>query len=305
MAKILITTTSFGEVDSRPLEYCRKGNDVSINPLGRKLTEAELLNLGSEADGIIAGTEVYNRKLLGEFTKLKVISRCGAGMDNIDLEVAGQRGIKVYATPDAPTLAVAELTVGLMFNLLRKINLMDAELKKCIWKKHMGSLLQGKKIGLIGLGRIGKRVAQLLMPFGVEIAYYDTKTQSRSLPLQLKPLFDLLSWADIVSVHCSASADGKKIIGRDEFMRMKKGVYFINVARGDFIDEAALYQALKEGQLSAAALDVFEKEPYTGPLSELDNVILTPHIGSYARESRINMEIQAVKNLLEGLQLVR
>jgi len=302
MAKILISTSSFGKDDITPLEYCRQGNEVILNPFGRKLTSDELIELASEVDGIIAGTEYIDKTVLEKLPKLKVISRCGVGMDNIDLDTAAELGVKVYNTADAPTLAVAELTVGLMLALLRRITLSDHGLRNSIWNKHMGSLLSGKNVGIIGFGRIGKKVAELLLPFRVNIAYYDIAPQDVKFPCQLRPLEELLSWADIITLHCSTSHGAKTIIGKEELKQMKKGAYLINTSRGGLVDEEALYLSLKEGHLSAAALDVYEKEPYTGPLRELENIILTPHVGSYAKESRIEMEMQAVRNLLEGLK---
>jgi len=301
MAKIFISTTSFAKFDSTTLEYCRKGNEVKLNPFARKLTSEELIGLAKDSEGIIAGTELYDRNVLEGLPKLKVISRCGVGLDNIDIEAASELGIKIYNTADAPTLAVAELTIGLILDLLRKISLMDRQLRKGTWQKYMGNLLEGKNIGIIGFGRIGKKVAEILFSFKTNIAYYDICTKDANAAYVFKTMQDLLSWADIVTLHCSASAEAGEIIGKGELSHMKRGAYLINVARGSLIDEEALYMCLKDGHLAGAALDVFKKEPYTGKLSKLDNVILTPHIGSYALECRVEMEMQAVKNLLEGL----
>ena len=164
----------------------------------------------------------------------------------------------------------------------------------------MGSILSDKKVGIIGFGRIGRKVAELLSSFGCEIAYVDPYVEDGIMGLSRLPMSKLLRWADIISVHVSGE---DRLIGKDEIRMMKKEGLLINVSRGGVIDEDALYQALKEGYLSGAALDVFEQEPYKGPLKELDNTILTPHIGSYAKEARIKMEIQAVENLLKGLEL--
>ncbi|MBW2003748.1 MAG: phosphoglycerate dehydrogenase [Deltaproteobacteria bacterium] len=299
--KIVITTSSFAAYDRSPLDELKKNQiEYTINPYGRKLTSSEVINLAKDADGLVAGTEPLNEEVLENLPELKVISRCGAGLDNVDLEKAKELSIKVYSTPYGPTLAVAELALGLMLDLLRKITAMDRELRKSVWKKQMGSLLTGKKVGIWGFGRIGQKVAQLLAPLGVEIAYYDIRTVEGAIPLKSKN--ELLSWADIITLHCSANADGKYTIGETELKLMKDNAWLINASRGGLVDETALYSALQKGKLAGAALDVFENEPYTGPLCELDNVILTPHIGSYARESRIEMEMQAVRNLINGVQ---
>jgi D-3-phosphoglycerate dehydrogenase len=298
--KIAITTTSFGKYDPRPLEKLSKAHmDYVLNPYGKKLEKEEVIELAEGADGIIAGTEVLDKYTLGELKKLKVISRCGVGMDNIDLDACGGLGIKVFNTPDGPTLAVAELTVTVILDLLRKVSLMDRQLRSGAWQKNMGNLLYGKKVAIIGFGRIGQKVAGLLKPFGVQIAYCDVCSISCSFTAMHKD--ELVSWANIITLHCSAGLDNGPIIGKAELGRMKKGSWLINASRGGLVDEEALYSSLKNGHLSGAALDVFNKEPYTGALSKLDNIILTPHIGSYAMESRVGMEIQAARNLIKGL----
>lgn len=300
MKKIAITTSTFGEYDEKPMIVLKeKGYKVEVNPYGRKLKEKEVVTFCKDAVGIIAGTEALSDVSMSSMGNLKVISRCGGGIDNVDLGAADRLGIKVFNTPDAPVLAVAELTIGLMLDLLRKVCWMDRETHIGQWQKRMGSLLQGKKVGINGFGRIGKKVAELLWPFSCEIAYTDPFAGDGLLGLRRLSLKDLLGWADIVTLHVSVH---DKLIGVNEFQQMKKGAWLINTSRGGVVDESALYNYLKNGHLSGAALDVFEEEPYTGPLKELDNVILTPHIGSYARESRIEMERKAVENLLKGLR---
>ena len=300
--KIAITTTSFGEYDRSPLDRLEKEQILYIlNPHGRKLSKEQVADLAKGVDGIIAGTEPLNGWVLNNLPGLKVISRCGAGTDNVDLEVAVRLGIKVFNTPYGPTLAVAELAVGLILDLLRRISQMDRELRIGTWKKRMGNLLQGKRIGIIGFGRIGQKVAELLLPFGVEIGYCDVREVSCSISCTSQDLQTLLAWADIITVHLSTAKENGAIIGKCEIQLMKRGAWLVNVARGGIVDEEALHEALKEGHLAGAALDVFDKEPYNGPLSALENVILTPHIGSYALEARVAMERQAVENLIQGL----
>jgi len=301
MNKIAITTTTFGEYDKEPLNLLdMNGFHVKLNPYQRRLKKDEVIELCKDAIGIIAGTETLDVDIMETLTTLKVISRCGAGINNVSLVDADRIGIKVYNTPDAPTSAVAELTVGLMINLLRKVSRMDKELKMGQWKKRMGNLLCGKKVGIKGMGRIGTKIVELLKPFGCEIAYADPFVEDGLLGLQRLSLKDMLCWADIVTVHVGV---GEKLIGKKEFQCMKKGALIINTSRGGVVDETVLYENLKNGRLSGAAIDVFEQEPYTGSLKELDNVILTPHIGSYAIEARAQMEKEAVENLLKGLRV--
>jgi D-3-phosphoglycerate dehydrogenase len=303
MPKVAITTTSFAEFDDQSLQALSdSGFEVALNPYGRKLSGDEVIKIAADAVGLIAGTELLDKIVLEKLPLLKVISRCGAGLDNVDLDTAEKLGIKVFNTPDAPTLAVAELTIGLILNLLRKVHVMNEAARKGIWEKKMGNLLSGKKVGIIGFGRIGQKVGELLSAFGVELRYCDVEAKDCKFKCGRMPLDHLLSWADIITLHVSLSAEHKSLISRKELEAMKKGGLLINVSRGGVVDEQALYNALYKNHLSGAALDVFEREPYKGPLTKLDNIIITPHIGSYAAESRIRMEFQSVENLLRGLE---
>ena len=301
---IAITNTTFGKFDKKPLQMLYdQGFRVRLNPYGRKLQEEELIALTRDAIGAIAGTENWSTRVIEAVSNLRVISRCGVGIDNVNLEMAEKRGIKVYNTPDAPTQAVAELTVGLILALLRRVLFMDRNIRKGLWDKQMGNLLFGKKIGIIGFGRIGRRVAELLKAIGAEVSFFDPAVPEKEQGIFAKMEFNnLLKKSDIVSLHLSYSQENHKLIGKQELSLMQQGAFLINCSRGGIVDEEALYSALKEARLAGAAVDVFEQEPYRGPLRELDNVILTPHIGSYAREARIEMEMQAVENLLSGLK---
>lgn len=301
---VSITTTSFAQNSREPIDLLEsEGYSITFNPYGNTLKDDEVVRLCKDSIGIIAGTETLDKDVINKLTKLKVISRCGAGLDNVDLDAAGRLGIKVFNTPDAPTMAVAELTVGLILDLLRKVSQMDREVRNGQWKKRMGNLLSEKRVGIIGFGRIGRKVADLLSPFNCKVAYNDINVivnENEKKPgIEWLELDELLKSSDVVSLHVSSK---KQIIGEREIGLMKKGVWLVNVSRGGVIDEDALFKALKDGHLAGAALDVFKEEPYTGPLQELDNVILTPHVGSYAIESRIKMEMEAAENLLKGLK---
>ncbi len=298
--RVLTTTSSFGKADSTPLDSLKEKCEVILNPYGRKLTTEEFIDLTQNVDGVIAGVESISRDALSQRRNLKVISRCGVGMDNVDCKACEEFGIKLYNTPLAPVSSVAELTIAIMLDVLKNVSNMNIAIKSGKWSKMTGLMLGGKKVGIIGLGRIGKRVAELLMAFGVDIAYTDIKKMD--VPFSFMDKQDLLKWADIVTIHSSFCKEGQYIIGRDELSLMN-GTFLVNTARGRFVDEAALYDALKEGILAGAALDVFDKEPYEGKLVTLDNVILTPHVASSAKESRAIMEMEAVQNLFEGLGL--
>jgi len=302
--KITITTTSFAKFDDQPLKFLKdSGFEVILNPYGRKLSGDEVVEIASDAVALIAGTESLDMTVLEKLPLLKVISRCGTGIDNIDLEAAEKLEVKVFNTPFGPTVAVAELTVGLILNLIRKISVMDREMRADTWEKRMGNLLRGKNIGIIGFGKIGQMTGVLLRNFGCEIVYYDNVRVEGLEDLRIKnmEMDELLTKSDIVTIHVSGKYD-KPLLCAKKIQMMKKGAWLVNISRGGVVNEEALFQALKEGHLAGAALDVFKKEPYNGPLKKLDNVILTPHIGSYAKEARVEMEMQAAKNLIEGLR---
>jgi D-3-phosphoglycerate dehydrogenase len=194
---------------------------------------------------------------------------------------------------------VAELTVAYTLDLLRGVTRMDRELRAGTWKKHMGFLLEGKNIGLVGFGRIGRAAAGLFAAFGARIAFADPAV-SDSVHQKME-LDELCAWAQILSLHCAAPKDGLPLMDARRLERLQPGSWLINAARGGLVDEEALCRLLVSGRLAGAALDTFASEPYAGPLADFNNVILTPHIGSYARESRIRQEVDTVNNLLEEL----
>ena len=261
-----------------------------------------MLKLAAGAVGLIAGTEKIDAEVLNGISHIKVISRCGVGMDNVDLKTAESLGIKVFNTPDAPTAPVAELTIGLILAVLRRIPQSDQAIRAGRWSKQMGSLLSAKKVGIVGFGRIGQAVAHLLGEFGSSLYYYDpvnTDYSGNAMPLGIQ---ELLEMVDIVTLHVPYCQDNRHFIDQKRLQLMKPGSVLVNCSRGGIVDEEALYEELKNGHLAGAAVDVFEQEPYNGPLKELDNVVLTPHIGSYAKEARIRMEIESVQNLIKGLE---
>ena len=307
MPKVFISTSSFAKYEASPLKLLKNaGLDVQINPFGRKLAPDECLSLYKDIDGLIAGTEALTADILKSAGNLRVISRCGAGADNVDTEVAEELGIRVFTTPDAPTQAVAELTIGLMLDLSRGVSREDRSIRAGMWQKNMGSLLSGKTLGILGLGRIGKRVVELTTSFRLKYIAWDISPDlqfANKYRIEFTGLDELLERANIITIHLPYTSELKGIISERELSLMKREAFLLNTARGGLVDEVALYKALKEKRIAGAALDVFEQEPYSGSLTELDNVILTSHIGSYAMEARVEMERQAVKNLLEGLGL--
>ncbi len=299
--KILISTTSFGSIDKEPLTRLKKnGIKYDLNCYKRRLLENEIRDLLKRGpyDGLIAGTEPLTKDVLQDAGPLRVISRVGAGLDNVALDAARRFKIKVYNTPSVLTDSVAELTIGMILSSLRKIVSVDRNLKEKVWKKEMGALFKGKVLGIIGFGRIGKRVARLARAFGASIQYYDIKKIKGSIMRQVS-INNLLRSSDIITIHTSQKG---RLISKKEIAMMKQGVILINTSRGSAIDEGTLYKALKSKRVACAALDVYNNEPYSGSLRSLDNAILTPHIGSYSKEARLEMEMQAVDNLIKGFR---
>lgn len=295
--KILIATSTFGLLSKDPIDkLVNNGFEVIKNTFGRKLTREELLGLLPQVDGLIAGLENLSREVLAS-SSLKVVSRCGAGMDNIDLAAADDLGIRVFSTPDAPTNSVAELTIGVMISLARHISEMDLALHNGQWAKKNGIELKACTIAIIGFGRIGQRVAELLKAFKSKIIVIDPNYKGKIKGFPVLSLVDALPKSDIITIHAGGNT---VIFGKKEFSLIKNGVFLMNCARGKMIDEVELIHALDSGRVAGAWLDCFPDEPYSGPLIKYPQVVITPHIGSYTRECRTQMEMEAVNNLIEG-----
>ena len=301
--KILTTCSSFGKVDAKTLKYLQDaGFEVVNNPHGRKLTKEESLELMPGYDGMIAGTEKLDREVLTHAKDLKYICRLGTGMDNVDHEAAKDLGIVVENTPDAHVKGVAEFTLAGILTLARHIHLADARLKSGNWKKHMGRLLEGKRIGLIGLGRVAKHLVRLLQPFDPEICAIDPYPDhdfAKQYGIKWVEKDEMMAQSDIISLHIPYTPENDHYIDAREFGLMKKDVMLINASRGGLVNEEELLRFLNENPKAFAFFDTFRQEPYSGPLTELDNVLLTPHIGSAASETRIEMEMAAAENVIK------
>ena len=206
-------------------------------------------------------------------------------------------GIGVSRTEGVLDDAVAELALGLLLDVLRRISAQDRQIRGGTWKKASGRLLSGKTVGIIGFGAIGQRFGKLCRAFGCRVAYFDPAAKAADWA-EAASLQGLLAAADIISLHASGSA---RVLGREELAACRHGVVIINTARGELVDEEALVDCLSSGHVGSAGLDVFEREPYEGPLAGRDDVVMTPHIGSYAFEARVRMEEMAVSQLLSAL----
>lgn len=299
--QVLISTSSFNLANFAQLSDLEKaGVEVKLNPFAARLTEKQVIDLlGTDTIGLIAGLEPLTKNVLQAAKSLKVIARVGTGLDSVDLVAAKELEIIVLNTPDAPTKAVAELTIAHILSLLRHLSQADRQIRNGIWKGLMGSLLETKTVGIVGFGRIGKRVATLLSAFGASVLISDA--QAKSGDFQNVGLDELCTRSDIVSLHLPYSEATHHIIDEKRINLMKKGSFIVNISRGGLVDEAMLLAALKSGHLAGAALDCFEQEPYEGELRNLENVQITAHMGSYARETRDLMEQEASRLLVNAL----
>jgi D-3-phosphoglycerate dehydrogenase len=307
MAKVLITTVPFANVDRTPLDLLEKaGIDYLINPLNKKLTPSELKLLVNDFDVIIAGTEIINKEVLDEAQNLKFISRVGVGLDALDLHTIQARNIKLSYTALAPAPAVAELTMGLILSLMRNVHLSNKYMHEGKWHRYFGRRIEESVIGLVGVGRIGSLVLKHLSGFNpkkilLNDIYKKTGIFSE-LNIEWVSLDEILEQADVVSLHLPLSNTTKNLINRNNIIKMKSDAMIINTSRGGIINEMDLYEALKSNQLSGAAVDVFEEEPYNGLLNTLDNVILTAHMGSMSIDCRTKMEIEATEEAIRFIQ---
>jgi len=301
--KLFVSTHPFSSTSSIPIQLIQENNiELSVNEHGRKITSEELANDIKDAEILVAGTEKITEEVLKNAPNLKLISRVGIGLDGIDFELCKKYGVRVAYTPDAPTMAVAELCVAMILDLARKVTYTNNNLKETSnWNRYMGMLLYGKTVGILGMGRIGKSLVHLLSSFNVKFKVYDTKPDlafGRLYNVDFVSKKELLNVSDIVSVNVPLKSDTINYIGRNELRQMQDHAILINSARGGIINESELYIALKDGLISAAAIDVFEIEPYEGNLKELDNCLLTCHMGASTINSRTDMEVQAIEEAI-------
>ncbi|NOS90638.1 MAG: phosphoglycerate dehydrogenase [Cyclobacteriaceae bacterium] len=302
MKKILISTSSFATESSEPLDRLKEaGIEYLINPLKRKLTPEETIELMADKDGVIAGTESYPKSVLDKLPKLKVISRCGAGTDGIDKVALKAMNISLFNTPQVHVTAVAELTISGLLALSRKIVSQHQLLVAGKWEKKMGVNISHKTVGIIGFGKVGQAVARMLNGFSCKLLICDPFYPSpidASIGQRVNNLDEIWSQSDIISLHIPSTSETKGLLNSDSLAKMKSHVLILNTSRGDLIHEEALYEFLVANPSAGAYLDVFDQEPYAGPLTQLSNVVLTPHVGTFTLETRTNMELESAINLI-------
>ena len=258
-------------------------------------------------DACIAGLDVLDQAALAAADRLKVIARYGVGLDRVDLPAARQKGIVVTYTPGANSVSVAELAIGLMLSLARQIPAASQAASRGEWPRYIGFTLEGRTIGLIGLGAIGRHVAQRLSGFECHILAYDVQPDTAFAQKQgivLTSIDDLLAQSDLVSLHLPLLPETRQMVNASFIAKMKPGAYLVNTARGELIDEDALLEALKSGQLRGAALDCFQEEPPAPdhPLLALPQVIATPHMGAHSDGATNAMGTMALRDCLAVLR---
>ena len=303
--KVLITSVPFGNLPGHAslnlLEAA--GLEYKLNPVGRRLTERELMDHLQDSSILIAGTEPITARAMDTAPHLKLIARVGIGLDNVDLKAARDREIAVTYTPDAPSAAVAEMTIGLMLDLLRNISRADRMMHSKKWSRLMGRRLNGLTVGVVGIGRVGKRVIRILrggFP-SVTILANDIEPDSafgNEYGLTWVDKGKLYTESDILTLHLPLTRTTRRLIGEREISAMQPSAFIINTSRGAIIDETALASALRSGRLAGAAIDVYEEEPYSGILTEVEKCVLTCHMGSMSLDCRAAMEMEAVEDVL-------
>jgi D-3-phosphoglycerate dehydrogenase len=298
---VYVALSQFCQFDDRPRRVLMEaGFNLRENTSGHRLRREEMIEAIDDADAVLAGLEPYDAEMLARLPRLRCISRCGVGTDNIDLRMVGQRNIAVLTTDEEVVEPVAQMTVAMILALARNFPSHVVESRLGQWQQRAGYLLSEWTIGLIGFGRIGRAVERYLRIFEPLVLVADPALREGELPAGVKlcNLTTLLGESDLVSLHATRQWSEGPLLGRDEIRGMKYGGRLVNTARGYLVDEMALYEALISGHLAGTALDVYGEEPYTGPLVTLPQTLCTPHVASLTRRSRTAMELRCAKNVV-------
>ena len=301
--RVVITDCDHGSIEEEKEEFDRIGAELI---LAQVKEEEDLIGICKEADGIINQYSLLTRKVLENLPKCKVVARYGVGVDSIDIKAATEFGIIVANVPDYCMDEVADQAIAMLLALIRKTVFFGQKVKAGHWDFRIGipiHRIRGKTMGLIGCGRIGMEVARKISVFGVRVVAFDPYIEKGCEGIQLTNLDTVLMESDFISIHCPLNESTRHLIGEREFKRMEKKPLLINTSRGPIIDEKAFIQALEEGLISGAGLDVLEKEPpdSKNPLLKMENVILSPHVGFYSEESISELKRRTAKNVSDVL----
>lgn len=306
--KVLITAPYMQRELDDYLEVFKKNNlEIVVPPVRERLSEAELLDIMGDIDGVIAGDDQFTEKVLESASKLKVLSKWGTGIDSFDQAAASRLGIAVRNTPGAFNEPVADQVLGYMLSFARQIPEIDREMKSGRWDKIQCFSLAGRTLGVIGVGNTGKAVVERAAAFKMRLLGNDINAMPQDFiektGIEMVDKETLLRESDFVSVNCDLNPTSYHIMSRDEFKLMKPAAYFFNAARGPLVDEPALIDALKNRQIAGAGLDVFEEEPLPkdSPLLKMNNVLLSPHNANSSREHWRRIHESTIANLIEEL----
>jgi D-3-phosphoglycerate dehydrogenase len=304
--KVLVTPRSFAKTSSRPLDMLAERKfEIVRNPYGRILSKQEMIELIADVDAIIVGVDPLDRDVLAHARKLKVISKYGVGLDNVDLDYARDRGIRVAAALGANVEAVADYTLALMLAVARKVIPIDRACRRFDWSKPTTLDVYGRTLGIVGLGSIGRAVAERARGFRMNVLAYDVRQDEAYAAehgIEYVPLEELLRRSDFISLHSPLTGDNRHLIGEEQLALMKPTAVLINTARGGLIDEQALFRALKENRIWGAGIDVFEQEPPSNrELLELDNIVIGSHCAASTVQAVENMGIMAAENVIRNL----
>jgi D-3-phosphoglycerate dehydrogenase len=307
--KVLITPRSFPQSGKEAYKLLKEnGFEIIDNTTGKSLSEEQMIEMCADAEGIIVGVDPVTERVMENATNLKAISKYGAGLDNIDLKAAEKLGIKVDRAAGTNAVSVAELTIGLFFALARNILYSAKRVKSGGWDRLRGIELYGKTVGILGLGNIGKEVARIASGIGMNVIAYDPYISNddesiKEYSVKMLDKSEVIKNADFLTLHIPLTDETRHIINKGSISTMKTGAYLVNTARGELVDEDALYDALASGKLAGAAEDVFSKEPPEGhKLLELDNFILVAHIGAFTKEANEKMALKSAENLIKMLK---
>jgi len=293
----------------RPI-FHELGIDIEIPHFVQQLSEAELLEIIERFDGVIAGDDPFTAKVLKKGNNLKVIAKWGIGVDAIDLDAAKQLGIPVYNTPGAFSNEVADMAIGYIIMLARRLHQIDRAVRNGEWIKPLGTSLHGKVLGIIGVGNIGKAIGRRADIMGMRLTGYDVYPISteylEEVGMEQVELETLFSQADIIVLCCNLTQNNVHLLNEQAFAQMKTGVQIVNVARGPLIDEIALIRALQDRKVAGAALDVFETEPlpWNSALRNFEDCIFGSHNSSNTFEAVMRVNELAIQNLVKGLERI-
>ena len=297
--QVVITECDHGSIDEEKEEFQRIGAELILAQVNK---EEDLIRVCKDADGLLNQYALLTRRVLENLPKCKIVSRYGVGVDSVDLKAATDLGIIVANVPDYCIDEVSNQTIAMILTLIRKTAFFDQKVKSNRWDFHLGIpiyRIHGKTLGLIGCGKIGLEVAKKISTFGVKVIAFDPYLQRAGEGVELTDFDSVLKKSHFISIHCPLNESTRHLMGDQAFKKMERKPIVINTSRGPIVDEKALIEALEEGRVSGAGLDVLEKEPPDpqNPLLKMENVILSPHVGFYSVESISELKRRTAENI--------